>query len=81
MFKAITKYQTGDGKLHDSEADVKKHVESAICDTFLRSIGPVCDRLHLPMSHRHNIVSMLYANRDSIRQALELETFGSEDDE
>lgn len=80
MFKLITKYQTGDGKLHDSEAAAAKHIDTVIHDTFLRSLK-ACDRLPITLADRHYIVAMLSANRDIIRQALDLETFGSGEDE
>jgi hypothetical protein len=48
MFQEVTRYQTRDGQLHESEDDARQHIVTALEN----AVGPIIDRSKIGFSAR-----------------------------
>lgn len=67
MIEEVTRYQTKDGVLHDSEERAQEHIS----DQLANLVGPIIDKTNIGFSSRLNVVKALVGTP---QLALELKT-------
>lgn len=67
MIEEVTRYQTKDGVLHDSEERAQDHIS----DQLANLVGPIIDKTNIGFSARLNVVKALVGTP---QLALELKT-------